>query len=114
MDRNATVEQKKLARLGHVLETLITKSQEQLASDHLTKYAGGFESHRLKQVAQTETQLKTFKDILSLLKDETINFKNQNSIIKLNDESSDYDAEQGEFVYYKGLHINNEYQKWIV
>ena len=30
MDRISTVEQKKLARLGHVLETLITKSQEEL------------------------------------------------------------------------------------
>jgi hypothetical protein len=114
MNKNTTVEQKKLGRLQHVLGTLIAKSQENLDSDHLTKYAGGFESARLKIKAETETQIQAFKDILSLLNDDKVNFKNQDSVIKLNDESSNYDENQEKFVNHEGLHINNEFQKYIV
>ena len=103
-----TIELKlKIKRLEVALYKLVSESKESLESDHLTKYAGGFESARLKIKAETEAQLQVFNDIIDLLNDEKVNFKNQNSVIKLDDVTTD--LINGDLVERRGLHVNNKY-----
>tara|TARA_R100000353_G_scaffold60907_2_gene48162 strand:+ start:324 stop:596 length:273 start_codon:yes stop_codon:yes gene_type:complete len=73
-----------LEKLNKLLNLLIKGTNEALASDHLSKYAGYFEQSRINLRNQAEGQKEAFIQIQRLINGDDGHFKNCETISRCN------------------------------